>query len=144
MLGLLVVRRVAGVATDVGLIDDLAVRVAEDGDGRDVHDTPYPELAAEIQHALGPAHIRLEHRAAAFTPDADLVHRGAVDDRGDAAETRAQRDAVGEVPPDDRRTRKSAGAGRIAHQRHDLITALEEPARHGTGDETGRPGDQDP
>ena len=63
----------------VGLVDDLAVGVAEGADGRDVDDLGDLGLQRRPQHPLAAAHVGLVHRRVLLGRDADLVHRRGVD-----------------------------------------------------------------
>ena len=65
----------------VGLVDDLAVRVAEHPDRRDVDDSLDTGIDRGVEHALGPAHVRVVHRVVLRLRDPDLVDGGHVEDR---------------------------------------------------------------
>ncbi len=140
-LGLLVVAGVAVMRVAVGLVDDLAARVAERRDGRDVDDLRDLLLECGAQHVLGPEHVRLVHPLALVLGDPDLVDRGAVNDRVGAAHRLAQCLLVGDVALDERDPElgEIARLGRVADERRDLVAALGQLADDVAADEAGSP-----
>ena len=85
----------------VGLVDHLAVGVAEDAAGGDVDDPRSLRLEGRLEDAFGPGDVRLVHRRVLGGRDPDLVHRGGVDRRVAALEAGADRCAVAEVAGDE-------------------------------------------
>jgi hypothetical protein len=65
---------------DVRLVDDRAVGVPEDVDGRDVDDPRHGGVNGGVDHALGAGDVRIAHSRGLDGSDSHLVHGGCVDD----------------------------------------------------------------
>ena len=145
VLGLLVVGGELGAGVLVGLVDDLAVGVAEGGDGRDVDDLRDLLLERRPQHRLGAEDVGLVHRRVLALGDPDLVDRGAVDDRVGALHPGLDRGPVGEVALGDGRSQRLQPAAllAVAGEADDLVAALEQPADDVLADEPGPTGYED-
>ena len=128
----------------VGLVDDLAVRVAERADGRDVDDPGRAGGERRAQGPLGAEHVRLVHAAVLGLRDPDLVDGRAVDHRVAALEARLERGPVGEVADHQLAAEglEPATALGVADQGPDLVAALAQGARHASADESGPAGEE--
>ena len=127
----------------VRLVDHAAAGVAEDVDRRDVDDPWDAGGPRGVQHVLGAAHVRLEHRRPLRPRDPDLVHGREVEDRVAARHLPLERRRVGEVALDELRVEPARTVGR-ADERDHLVAALPEPCRHPPAEEARRAGDERP
>ena len=129
----------------VGLVDDLAVGVAEDAAGRDVDDPRRLRLERRLEDPFGPGDVRLVHRRVLGGRDPDLVHRGGVDRRVAALEAGADRRAVGEVAGDELAAdrREPLALLRVADQADDLVAAVAQLPHDLAADEAGASGNED-
>jgi hypothetical protein len=130
----------------VVLVDDPAVRIAEDADRRDVDQSGHLGLEGRPEDALGPGDIRLPHRRAAGGRDAHLVHRGRVDHR--VAALRSPPDGVGvtEVAGDDLAALlpQLRGLRLVSHQAANLVAPGAELSHDLAADEPRAASHEDP
>src|SRR3954454_6254618 len=129
----------------VALVDDLAVRVAEDVDRRDVDDPPDARLPRGVEHTLGPTYVRVVHRLALALRDPDLVDGRAMDG-GVAVLARVADDvARRQIALDERRAERFERLPLVARadERDHLVAALAQLANDVPADESGAAGDED-
>src|SRR5207253_3875367 len=103
---------------------DRAMRVAKCGDRGDIDDPRNPRGSRRVQNATSTGDVRLLHRAAALRTDADLVDRGAVNERVTATEVASHRGRLDDVAGDElapERGKRCRTRG-ISHERRDRVT----------------------
>ena len=111
VLGLVVVREEAlGLVALEGLVDDGALRVAEDVAGRDVDDPRHARVGRRVEHALGAAHVRFPHGLVLALRHPDLVNGADVEDASGFAvlffPNALRAAATAKAPPTDTSRRK--------------------------------------
>jgi hypothetical protein len=146
VLGLVVVaektlRDVAAIA----LVDDPAVRVAEDVDRRGMDDPGNLGFDGGLEDAVGRTNVRVVHRRAFAFRDADPVVAGEVDDPVGPAHAADERLGRAEVagPQLAAELDEMAGTIRIANDGHDVVTSGPELEAHGAADEARATRDED-
>jgi hypothetical protein len=130
----------------VGLVDDAALGVPEDVDGRDVDDSPHPGRSGSVEHTLRPADVHVPHPQCLGRRDPDPVLRGQVNRRVAALETSTDRLFVRKVALDELAAElpERSGPGRRAHERHDHVPTLPKRRCEAAADKAGAPGQKDP
>ena len=130
----------------VRLVDDLALRVAEDPDGRDVDDPGRLRGLGGVEEARRRPDVRVPHRAALLARDADPIAARRVDRRVDVAHRLGDRVDVREVVLEHghAHVEELLGAPPVANRRDDLVAAHPQQPRDGLADEPGRAGEPDP
>ena len=144
-LGLLVVGGEVLARVLVGLVDDLAVGVAEDAEVETWTTFGDLRLQRRAEDAFGPGHVRLVHRRMLGGGNPDLVHRGDVDHRIAALQPGADRLAVAEIATDELAAHRGQlfALLRVADQADDVVAALAQLAHDLAADEAGASGNED-
>ena len=129
----------------VGLVDDLAVGIAEGADCADVDDLRRACLTSCGEDVRGAGDVGLVHRLPPAGGDPDLVDRSSVDRCVAALEARGDRCDVADVALDQLAAEPGEAAGLLgrAHQRPHLVAALAQLAGDMGADEAGRAGLKD-
>ena len=129
----------------VGLVDDLAVGVAERADRRYVDDLRHLGLERRAEDVLGAGDVRLVHRPVLGLRDAHLVDGGAMDHGVAALHAGLDRAAIAEVAGDELAAEpleRGALLG-VADERAHLVAAVAQLRRDAAPDEPGSAGEED-